>query len=29
SEVKDVKALGELQSGLAQPALDQAFSAAR
>lgn len=29
SEVKDVKALGDVQSGLAQPALDQAFSAAR
>ncbi|WP_047248707.1 phasin family protein [Chromobacterium subtsugae] len=29
SEVKDAKSLGDLQSGLAQPALDQAFSAAR
>ncbi|MEO9386674.1 phasin family protein [Chromobacterium phragmitis] len=29
SEAKDVKALGELQNTLAQPALDQAFSAAR
>ncbi|OWY38687.1 phasin [Xenophilus sp. AP218F] len=29
TEVKDVKALGELQSNLTQPTLDQAFSVAR
>ncbi|QEL56093.1 phasin family protein [Chromobacterium paludis] len=29
TEAKDVKALGEVQSSLAQPVLDQAFSAAR